>query len=75
MLEIEDNGNDNPQDDYYVLSADKNESKFQTYIIQTGARFEIDDYHALIFDANLTNVSGAGSANDRIVQLRYVFRF
>jgi hypothetical protein len=63
------------RDDYYELAPDVVKNKFQTYIIQAGARFNIDDYHALIFDANLTNVSGGGRANDRIVQLRYVFRF
>lgn len=68
-------GTESNRDDYYVLSNDVTEDKFQTYVLQTGARFNIDDYHALIFDANLTNVSGAGRANDRIVQLRYVFRF
>ncbi|MBD3617522.1 MAG: hypothetical protein HUJ22_13230 [Gracilimonas sp.] len=63
------------KDDYYELGSDVDKNKFQTYVIQAGARFDIDDYHALIFDANLTNVSGGGRANDRIVQLRYVFRF
>jgi len=68
-------GTESNRDDYYVLSNDETENKFQTYVLKTGARFNIDDYHALVFDANLTNVSGSGRANDRIVQLRYVFRF
>lgn len=68
-------GTESNRDDYYVLSDDVTKNRFQTYVLQTGARFNIDNYHSLIFDANLTNVSGAGRANDRIVQLRYVFRF
>lgn len=68
-------GTESNRDDYYVLSEDVTKNRFQTYVLQTGARFNIDNYHSLIFDANLTNVSGAGRANDRIVQLRYVFRF
>ncbi|MEX0845954.1 MAG: hypothetical protein WD022_11775 [Balneolaceae bacterium] len=70
--------NDNPRDNYYVLSddpADITENNFKTYVFQTGARYNIDDHHSLIFDANMTNVGGANTANDRIVQLRYVYRF
>ncbi len=67
--------NENPRDDYYVLSGQASENTFQTYVIQAGAQFDIDEHHAVLFDANLTNVSGSGRANDRIVQLRYVFRF
>ncbi|MEX0724207.1 MAG: hypothetical protein WD053_10025 [Gracilimonas sp.] len=63
------------RDDYYMLSNDESENNFKTYVLQAAARFDIDDNQALIFDANLTNVSGSGRANDRIVQLRYVFRF
>ncbi|MFD2530910.1 hypothetical protein [Gracilimonas halophila] len=68
-------GTESNRDDYYVLSNNVTENNFQTYVMQTGARFNIDNYHSLVFDANLTNVSGSGRANDRIVQLRYVFRF
>lgn len=64
-----------PRDDYYVLGNTADENNFQTYVLQAGAQFDIDENHGLIFDANLTNVSGRGNANDRIVQLRYVFRF
>ena len=63
------------RDDYYMPSNDESENNFKTYVLQAAARFNIDDNQALIFDANLTNVSGSGRANDRIVQLRYVFRF
>jgi hypothetical protein len=68
-------GTESNRDDYYVLSNNVTENNFQTYVMQTGSRFNIDNYHSLVFDANLTNVSGSGRANDRIVQLRYVFRF
>ena len=63
------------RDDYYVLGNTVDENNFQTYVLQAGAQFDIDENHGLIFDANLTNVSGRNNANDRIVQLRYVFRF
>lgn len=70
--------NDNPQDNYYVLSDDPaniSTNNFNTFVIQSGARYNFDDQHSLIFDANLTNVGGANRANDRIVQLRYMYRF
>lgn len=64
-----------PKDDYYVLGNNVSENNFKTYVLQAGAQFDIDENQGLIFDANLTNVTGRGNANDRIVQLRYVFRF
>jgi hypothetical protein len=70
--------NDNPQDNYYVLSDDPSgisTNNFNTYVLQSGARYNFDDHHSLVFDANFTNVGGANNANDRIVQLRYVYRF
>ncbi|MDR9418122.1 hypothetical protein [Gracilimonas sp.] len=66
---------DTPRDDYYVLGEVGEEIDYQTYVLQASARYNIDDYHALVFDANFTNVSGGNRANDRIVQLRYVFSF
>jgi len=65
--------NDNVYDDYFILGDDRNKSTFSTFVIQAGARYNFNEYHALVFDSNLTNVSGR--ANDRIVQLRYVFSF
>jgi hypothetical protein len=75
-LDINENGtSEDPKDDYYEFSALTDSDRFQTYVIQLGARYDFDQYHALLFDANLTNVSGGNQANDRIVQLRYLFRF
>lgn len=65
--------NDNVYDDYFTLGEEKIKSTFSTFVIQAGARYNINEYHALVFDSNLTNVSGR--ANDRIVQLRYIFSF
>lgn len=73
---INDNGNDNPYDDYFELdNSNITKNNFQTFVIQAGARFNITDNHALVFDANFTNVSQQNSANDRIMQLRYVFSY
>lgn len=70
--------NDNPLDNYYELRDDAagiSINNFNTYVLQSGARYNFDDHHSLVFDANFTNVGGANNANDRIVQLRYVYRF
>lgn len=70
--------NDNPRDNYYVLSdnpSDISTNNFNTYVLQSGARYNFDDHHSLVFDANFTNVGGSNNANDRMVQLRYVYRF
>jgi hypothetical protein len=80
MLLIRDNPtneelNDNPRDNYFALSEDVTSNTFSTFVLQVGARYNFNEYHALVFDTNLTNVSGQGRANDRIVQLRYVFNF
>ncbi len=73
---INDNGNEDPYDDYFELDeSNVTTNNFQTYVIQAGARFNINDNHALVFDANLTNVSQQNIDNDRIVQLRYVFSY
>ncbi len=80
MIEIRDDPNsemlnDNPRDNYFVLSDDVTKNSYSTFVLQAGARYNFNEYHALVFDANLTNVSGQNRANDRIVQLRYVFSF
>lgn len=75
-LELNENGTaEDPKDDYYEFGSITDSDKFQTYVLQLGARYDFDQYHALLFDANFTNVSGGNRANDRIVQLRYLFRF
>lgn len=66
---------DDPENDYFVLDQSVNTSDFNTFVIQTGARYDLNDYHSFVFDANFTNVSGAGNSNDSIVTLRYLFNF
>ncbi|MEX0608405.1 MAG: hypothetical protein WD016_03775 [Balneolaceae bacterium] len=75
IVAIEDNGDTNSLNNYYFLGDEIANPSFATYALQAGAEYTLNEYHALIFDANLTNVSGQNRANDRIVQLRYVFRF
>ena len=67
--------NNDPNDDYFVLLDTPTTRSFGTYVLQAGARYNITDNHALIFDANLTNVTNQNIQNDRIVQLRYVYSF
>ncbi len=76
-LRINDNGTTNfSGDDYYEADPGQiQRNEFSTFVFRMGAEFNIDQNQALIFDANFNNVSLAGTANDRIVQLRYVFRF
>ncbi len=80
MLNIVDNPdndplNDDPNDDYLVLSETASKNTFSTFVLQAGARYNITDNHALVLDANMTNVSGQSRANDHVIQLRYVFRY
>lgn len=69
-----DSDND-PNNDYFVLDSQVNESNFNTFVIQAGAQYDVNTYHSFIFDANFTNVSGTGNSNDSIVALRYLFNF
>lgn len=64
-----------PSNDYYVLSSTVNKSDFGTFVIQAGARYTITQNHSLTFDSNFTNVSGSGNSNDSIASLRYLFNF
>ncbi len=68
-------GDNDPSNDYFVLSDTRNTSDFGTFVIQAGAQYDINNYHSFIFDANFTNVTGAGNSNDSIVSLRYLFNF
>lgn len=61
--------------DYYVLSETQNSSNFGTYVFIAGAEYKLDNNHSFLFDSNFTNVSGQNSINDRVVQLRYIYRF
>jgi hypothetical protein len=74
-LRVEDGGDSNFLNDYYVLSNFRDRSTFGTYVLLAGAEYRLDRNHSFIFDSNFTNVSGENSLNDRIVQLRYVYRF
>lgn len=74
-LEISNEGDNFSGNDYYFLGAETAQPAFSTFAIQAGAQYSMNESHVFIFDANLTNVSNANMANDRIVQLRYVFRF
>lgn len=70
------NGEDaNFLNDYYVLSDTQNSSTFGTYVFIAGAEYKLDNNHSFLFDSNFTNVSGNNSINDRVVQLRYIYRF
>ncbi len=72
---INDQLNDNPRDNYYTLSENVRKNQFQTYVLQLGARFKMDDYSSLVFDTNLTNVSGSDRTGDHVIQFRYIFSF
>ncbi len=61
--------------DYYVLSDERTTSNFGTYVFIAGAEYRLDNNHSFLFDSNFTNVSGASNFNDRVVQLRYIYRF
>ncbi len=61
--------------DYFILDNNSTKNNYGTYVFQTGAQYNVNEYHSFLFDANLTNVSGIGNTNDRIVQLRYIFKF
>lgn len=70
------NGEDaNFFNDYYVLSDEQNASTFGTYVFIAGAEYRLDNNHSFLFDSNFTNVTGVNSINDRVVQLRYIYRF
>ena len=66
---------DIPENDYFILDSTVNTSDFNTFVIQAGAQYDVNEYHSFIFDANFTNVSGTGNSNDSIVTLRYLFNF
>lgn len=74
-LEIQNSDDDDFLNDYYTLSANTTTSDFGTYVLLASAEYKIDNNHSFLFDSNFTNVSGANTFNDRVVQLRYIFRF
>lgn len=74
-LDIETGDDDSLQNDYYVLSATKDISEFNTYVFLAGAEYRLTSKQSLVFDSNFTTVSGGSGLNDRLVQLRYIYRF
>lgn len=74
-LEIQNSDDDDFLNDYYTLSTNTTTSDFGTYVLLASAEYKLDNNHSFLFDSNFTNVSGANSFNDRVVQLRYIFRF
>jgi len=74
-LEILNSEDNTLQNDYYVLSDTKDVSEFNTYVLLVGAEYKIARNQSLVFDSNFTTVSGGSGLNDRLVQLRYIYRF
>lgn len=74
-LDIENTEDESFLNDYYSLSANRNVSEFNTYVFLAGAEYKLGEKHSLIFDSNFTNVSGSNGLNDRLMQLRYIYRF
>ena len=76
-LRINTNGTDTAVDDFFEPDnpLSQRETEFSTFVLRTGLQYDINQYNALLFDANFTNVSGDNISNDRIVQLRYIFKF
>lgn len=74
-VEIAGDEDDEPLNDYFILGAGRQQSDFGTYVLQAGARYDFDSNHSLLFESSFTNVSGSAQENDRLVQLRYIYRF
>lgn len=74
-LEIQNTEDESILNDYYTLSATKQVSEFNTYVLLAGAEYNLGRNQSLVFDSNFTAVSGDSGLNDRLVQLRYIYRF
>lgn len=74
-LEIVNGEDANFLNDYYELSDMVNTNSFGTYVLLASAEYRLTNKHSFLFDSNFTNVSGTNSINDRVVQLRYTYRF
>lgn len=82
-LEVSDNDNpDSATDNYYVPASDSERSRRHTnsFIIRLGAQYDFTRNHGLVAMINYTNNRDplgtlASLANDRILQLRYLFSF
>ncbi len=79
------NDNDNPQsfsDNYYVPADESERSRRYTnsFIVRIGAQYDFTENHGLLatlnYTANRDTFGNIGSLpSDRILQLRYIFRF
>jgi hypothetical protein len=74
-IEVESGDEDNPLDDYYVLSEELSTNEYQTYAFVGGFEFKLTDQHSLRFDSNLISISNLDGLGDRYAQLKYLFRF
>lgn len=74
-LDIVTGDDDSLQNDYYELSPTTDISEFDTYVLLAGAEYRLSRNQSLVFDSNFTSVSGGSGLNDRLVQLRYIYRF
>lgn len=75
ILLVQNGDDDSYLNDYYSLSDETSISEFNTFVFIAGAEYKLAENHSLVFNTNLTNVSGENSLNDRIVQLRYIYNF
>jgi len=75
IIEVETGDEDNPLDDYYVLSEELTINEYQTYAFVGGFEFKLTDQHSLRFDSNLISISNLDGLGDRYAQLKYLFRF
>ncbi len=75
LLEVVSNNDNTLRDDYYKLSSKENKLVYNTYVFIAGAEYRVTTNQALIFDSNVTTLSSSSGFNDRVVQLRYVYRF
>ncbi len=74
-LEIVTEGDDSLRNDYYILSPTKETSSFNTYVLLAGLEYRMTKNQSINFDSNFTSVSGGNGLNDRLIQLRYIYRF
>lgn len=82
-LVTDDNGT--PQeitDDYYKPGTTGNDvsvSKSNSYVVNTGARYNLNDRHSFVANFRYSNVrntiSSVAIPNDHLIQLRYIFNF
>ena len=74
-IEVEAGDEENPLDDYFILSEELITNKYQTYAFVGGFELKITDQHSLRFDSNLISISNLDGFGDRYAQLKYLYRF